>query len=105
MKHMVNRLSQLTYLKREVDELSQRIGELELAAQGGVGRISGLPGSGRRSDRMAECALKLVELRERLEARRMDCMEELARLYAFIDDLPDSRLRLIFAARYVDNLS
>ena len=51
MQEMVSRLSQLTVMKREVDDLSQRIGELELAAQGGVGRISGLPGGGQRIDR------------------------------------------------------
>lgn len=105
MQEMVSRLSQLTVMKREVDDLSQRIGELELAAQGGVGRISGLPGGGLRIDRMEECVLKLVEMRDLLERRRLACMEELGRLYAFIDDLPDSRLRMIFTARYVDGLS
>ena len=40
MKELVERLNQLRYLKREVDELSQRIAQLELEAQGGSGRIS-----------------------------------------------------------------
>ena len=35
MKDMIERLSQLRHLKREVDELSQRIGELEERAMGG----------------------------------------------------------------------
>ena len=37
----VARLSQLGCLKREVDELSQRIARLETEAMGGVGRITG----------------------------------------------------------------
>ena len=105
MKEMIGRLSRLTDLKREVDDLSQRVGELELAAQGGVGRISGLPGGGRMGDRVGDYAVKLVEMRDLLEKRRLACMEELGRLYEFIDDLPDSRLRMIFTARYVDGLS
>lgn len=99
---MVRRLSQLQYLKGEIDELSQRIAELELAAQGGVGRATGMPRGGRTADRVAQCAVKIAELRDRMDARRMDCMEELARLYAFIDDIPESSLRRIFAARYID---
>ena len=82
MKDMIERLSQLRHLKREVDELSQRIGELEERAMGGSARPMGMLRSG-----------------------RLDCMEELGRLYAFIDDLPDSQLRQIFAARYIDGLS
>lgn len=105
VKDMVRRLSQLGDLKREVNELSQRIGQLELEAQGGSGRISGLPRSGRTSDRVARAAACIADLRDRMEDRRVDCMEELGRLYAFIDDLPDSRLRLIFSARYIDGLS
>jgi len=105
MKEMVRRLGQLGDLKREVNELSQRIGQLELEAQGGSGRISGLPRSGRVSDRVARAAACIADLRELLEDRRVDCLEELGRLYAFIDDLPDSRLRLVFTARYIDGLS
>ena len=105
MQQMIDRLSQLRYLKKEIDELSQRIAQLELDAQGGVGRISGLPGRRSNSDRAANYALEIVTLKERMEDRRMDCMEELGRLYAFIDDVPDSRMRLILSARYIDGLS
>ena len=52
----VARLSQLGCLKREVDELSQRIARLETEAMGGVGRITGMPGARRTADRTAELA-------------------------------------------------
>ena len=105
MNDIVKRLNQLGDLKREVNELSQRLGQLELEAQGGSGRITGLPRSNRTSDRVARAAACIADLRELLEDRRVDCLEELGRLYAFIDDLPDSRLRRVFTARYVDGLS
>lgn len=104
-KDMVNRLSQLQYLKGEIDDLSQRIAELELMAQGGAGRVTGMPRGGRRADRVAECAAKIADLRDKMDERRLDCMEELARLYEFIDDIPDSLTRQIFMLRYIDGLS
>ena len=105
MKDMIERLSQLRHLKWEVDELSQRIGELEERAMGGSARPMGMLRSGRLDDRVARAAASLADLRDRMARRRLDCLEELGRLYAFIDDLPDSQLRQIFAARYIDGLS
>ena len=105
MKELVERLNQLRYLKREVDELSQRIAQLELEAQGGSGRISGMPRSHRLDDRVAQAAASIADLRDRMESRRLDCMVELGRLYAFIDDADDSLIRQILAARYIDGLS
>lgn len=90
----VRRLSQLRDMRCEVDELSQRIARLEIARRGRVGA----PG--------AEAAWSgLEDARSRMEERRLSCMEELGRLYAFIDDIPDSRLRRIFAFRYIDGLT
>jgi len=104
-REKVRRLEQLKSLRQEVDDLSQRIAELELAAQGGAGRVTGMPRGGRKADRIAECAVKIADLRDKMDDRRMDCMEELARLYDFIDDIPDSLTRQIFSLRYIDGLS
>lgn len=41
----------------------------------------------------------------KMDARRLERMEELGRLYAFIDDIPNARLRLIFSLRYLDGLT
>lgn len=84
---MVKRLSQLRDMRREADELSQRIGRLEMESKGRV------------------TAPGLDRARSLMEARRWACMEELGRLYEFIDSIPDSRLRRIFSFRYIDGLS
>ena len=104
VRSMAQRLGRLRDLKREVDLLSQRAAELELKAQGGVGRITGLPG-GRRMDRVGEYGSELADLRTRIEKMRQGSMEELAFLYAFIDDIPDPTIRQIFIRRYIDGLS
>ena len=102
-EEMVRRLSALTALKREVDDLSQRIADLEWKAQNCEGRIRGLPGtSPEMAGRLREAA---ADVRKRMEARRLASMVELGRLYAFIDDIPDAQLRLILSARYIDGLS
>lgn len=105
MRERIGQLEQLRYLRREVDLLSQRIAELELAAQGGAGRITGMPRSARRGSPTEEFALKVVALEDRLEARRDRCMALLGELYAFIDDIDDSFTRLIFTYRYIDGLT
>ena len=84
---MVKRLSQLRDMRREVDELSQRIGQMEQELRGQI------------------TAPGLNRARNLMETRRWACMEELGALYAFIDSIPDSRLRRIFSFRYIDGLS
>ena len=101
-REKVRRLEQLKSLRQEVDDLSQRIAELELAAQGGAGRVTGLPRGGRTWDRTGEFAAKLADLAARLDRRRARCMALLGALYAFIDDIDDSLTRQIMTYRYID---
>ena len=98
----VKTLEQLRHLRGEVDMLSQRIAELELAARGGAGRITGMPRASRRRDRTGDMAVQLSLLWDRLEARRARCMDLLGVLYAFIDDIDDSLMRQIMTYRYID---
>ena len=100
VKQKVFRLQQLSRLRGEVDLLSQRIAELELAAQGGRGRVTGLPGRP-----PAGCEEELRALWRRLDARRTRCMALLGALYRFIDDIDDSLMRQIMIYRYVDGRS
>ena len=93
-------LDQLRYLREEVDLLSQRIAELELAARGGAGRITGLPRCALPA--AGEWGARLAALRDRLENRRERCMMLLGELYAFIDDVDDSLMRQILTYRYID---
>lgn len=99
---LVHKLGQLRALRREVDLCSQRAAELERTALNGKGRITGMPNCAARWDRDDPCAAKLATLAERLEARRLRCMELLGELYDFIDGVEDSRMRLILTCRYID---
>ena len=58
-----------------------------------------------RAETESAIAAKAEALRAKMDARRLERMEELGRLYAFIDDIPNARLRLIFSLRYLDGLT
>jgi len=96
------RLGKLGALKKEVDHLSQRIGEMRMAAEGGSARITGMPMGGRIKNVTAEYAGKIADMEEILEDRRRKCLDELAELYRFIDDVADSEVRSILRYRYVE---
>ncbi len=100
VKQKVERLAQLRRLQDEVDLLSQRMAELELAAKGGAGHVTGLPGRPPKGG-----AAKLQAMWQMLEARRERCLTLLGALYAFIDDIDDSLMRQIMIYRYIDGLT
>ncbi len=102
VREKVKRLEQLRHLRAEVDLLSQRIAELEQAARGGGGRITGLPRCARRGKGSDVRDAKLADLWDRLEDRRERCLDLLGALYAFIDDVDDSMMRQILTYRYID---
>ena len=102
VQDQVAKLGQLRALRREVDLCSQRVAELERAAQDGKGRITGMPNCAAKWDKGDPCTARLAEMAKGLEARRLRCMELRGELYDFIDGVEDSRMRLILTCRYID---
>ena len=100
----VSRLKGMRMLKKEVDDLSQRIAQIECDLAGEGKRISGLPFAGLYG-RNPEEVRKEREILVKLEQRRAESMTELGELYDFIDGIQDPQLRLIFTHRYIDRLS
>lgn len=98
MKQKVGWLTQFGHLKGEVNQLSQRIARLN-------DQIEENSRSRWRGRVIMEHRARLAALRDRLALRRARCMDQLWALYGFIDDIDDSRMRQIMAARYIDNLT
>lgn len=105
MEEEIGRLAQLKHLRAEAELLSARIRELEQAAQGGAVRITGMPRGGGAGDRVGRYAAMIADLRTQLADRQRECLEELTRLYAFIEGVEDSLTRQVLVYRYVDGLS
>ena len=99
------RLSQLSWLKLEIEELTGRIRRIEHALSGRAARIDGMSWLGGQKDMVGNLVPQLSDLRDQLLESRSSAMAECVQLQAFIAQIEDSQIRLIFTLRYIDSLS
>lgn len=97
-------LSQLYYLKQEIERDIEKIRELELMAQPGAQKLSGMPRSPGVSDTVGKYAVKIADLKSAIENKHSRCLRERERLERYILEIDDSMLRLIFEYRFIDCL-
>lgn len=96
-------LSQLYFLRREIEGQKQRIRELRNTLKSPA--MSGMPKSGRVSDPVARTA-ELIEKQEQLLIKSVQqCLKQQNRLLEFIGSVEDSRMRQILQYRHLDGLS
>lgn len=101
----VQQLSQLRYLKQEINVERERIMQLRTKSIYGTRRLDGMPSAAKRADRTAQCATELAYLEQLLAEHMRRAICELLRLQRFIGEIPDSEMRLIFYYRYIKGLS
>lgn len=104
-------LSQLYYLRREINSDRERLAKLEAAAtstspSNGGGGGSGTPScrKGNWSDRTS-LAVEIAALKDLIYEKICREEKELLRLMNYISGVEDSLTRQILTARFVDNLS
>ena len=85
-------LSQIRYLKREIEQDAERLREFEKHD------ISGLP---YEKQVTPETAAQIAECRAIIEAKRQAAAEEYERLCRYISDIEDDLMRRIIVLRYV----
>ena len=99
-------LSQLYWLRREIEEDRRRLDELEaIAAAPASTRYDGMPHAPGAGDGMARMAAEIADLKAIISAKRQQCIHERNRLERYIAEVPDSLTRQIFALRFIDGLS
>jgi len=98
-------LSQLYYLNREIEEQQRRLAELEAVATSCTANITGLPRSDNISDKLAEYAIEIADLKALLNLNLKKSFYELNRLNRYIQSVNDSQMRLILSLRYINGLS
>lgn len=98
-------LSQLTYINREIGEQLRRLEELETAATSCGAIITGVPKSHKIADKLSEYVAEIADLKASIDKNMKRCFNELNKLTMYINSLEDSRLRMIFAFRYINGLS
>ena len=100
-------LSQLYFLRREIQEDERRLRKLEQEIySAGAMRYSGMPGKATKSGSAIEtAALELVQLRDAIAEKRVQCVREEKRLQRYINGIADSETRTIFTLRFREGLS
>lgn len=130
----VKELSQLYWLNREIELDQQRLesldveiakdeeqlARLEFEASSPSGpNYDGMPKSHSYGNKLENAVVRIVELQEILtrkkalradcamtiQAKQLLCLTERNKLERYINDLPDSLLRLIFTYRFVNGLT
>lgn len=95
-------LSQLYFLRREIDSLRERLDELRATATSApIQTLSDMPASPHNGEsRVERYVVAIAELETLISDKLEACIQERIRLERFIETIPDSRLRLIFTYRF-----
>lgn len=99
-------LSQLYWLKLEIEEDRRRLDELEaIAASPASPKYDGMPHVPGAGDGMARMAAEIADLKAIISAKQQLCIHERNRLERYISGISDSLTRQIFTYRFVKGLS
>lgn len=101
----VRELSQLYYLKREIELDKERLARLRQSALSHSSAVTGMPRGAKGGDRVASLAAEMADLTALIETKIVQCVYEKRRLERFIAQIPDSITRQVFTLRFVEGLS
>lgn len=98
----IKELSQLYWLNREIEELKRRAAEIERrAASPSSLDLSGMPKGG-GAGKVEAGAIECADIYVQITAMQKQCEIERVRLMEYINSIPDSFLRQVFRARFLD---
>ena len=97
-------LSQLYYLNREIEEIQNRIYELETLAGSCTSYITGMPKVKGITDKVAKYAAEIADLKCLLDLNLKKCFYELNRINRYIESVEDAEMRMILTFRYINGL-
>ena len=95
-------LSQLYYLNKEIKQLESKLMELETTAYKATPNLTGIPGSGKCSDKVGRYAAEIADLKALINLNMKKCWHEKRRLERYIQSIDDSLIRQIFFLRYIE---
>lgn len=99
-------LNELYWLNKEVEDLNNRLKELEETSGVGSAKLDNeIHGQGGKSDPVEKLALKKIQLKNRIYETMLLILEEKEKIEKFIETIPDSQLRTIIRLRNIDLMS
>lgn len=99
-------LSQLYYLNREIEHDQERLEQLRARSVSlSTPKMDGMPhGSGSEKSKTDWLMAEIIDLEAIIDAKKIQCIHERARLERYIAEVPDSLTRMILTLRFVNNL-
>ena len=97
-------LSQLLYLKREIDQSGERLAELERRSAEYLETTSSKPSLENLTEHR-KIKSEIITLKNTIEVKRKLCVTEYQRLMEYITGVEDSFMRQILTYRYIDGFS
>ena len=100
----VKELSQLFWLKKEIERDEARLEELRALARSvsamdfSAVRVQG----GKQESKLELQVVEIVDLEHLIAEKRQRCITEQLKLERYIQSIPDSYLRMIFTMRFID---
>lgn len=91
------------YLKKEIRNDEQRLRDLKDAATKITQSISGMPGSGKKSDKTA-IAAEIADLESIIRSKNAMCIAHYNQIMRFVAEIDDSLIRQIIMYRHIDML-
>lgn len=101
----IKELYSLYYIEQEIKEYELKIVELRELAENISPSYSGMPSSGKVSDKVGNAAAAIVEYTKMLEDAIQQKIEQSIKINDFILNIDDAQLRQIMFLRFVKRLS
>lgn len=95
-------LSQLYYLKKEIENQRQRLAKLESAADYQPQQLSFMPHGNGTSDKTGRYGTEIAELKQLIALNIQKCEIEKNRIERFIQSVDDSYIRELLRLRFID---
>lgn len=93
------------WLNIEIVKQRDRLRELEATAYDCNAKLTGMPHGTGISDRTGNSGTAIAQLKTLIEINMQKCLDEIASLEEYINSFKDSRVRLIFRLKYINNLT
>lgn len=99
-------LSQYYWLKKEIEDMEKRLRALrERASAPQSTRLTGMPGGGGPSDKLAVAVAEITDLEAIIAAKQIECIHQRQRIERFIYSIDDPMTRMVFTLRCIDGFS
>lgn len=99
----IEQLNNYRHAQREIDELHRRIQTLKDEAESINVNLSGMP-KGNASDKLGKVISEYIDLQKELEGIMQERIREQRKIMRYINNITDTRTRLIFYYRFVEGL-